>query len=82
MDASHVLDYAYVWYRGAAEKALLLFGRRRTGAGVQLCADACKLAPKLVNKLTLQTTLIPLEAAFVEEDTDFDAPSLTLASHS
>ena len=28
-DASHVLDYTDVWDKGAAEKALLLFGRRR-----------------------------------------------------
>ena len=32
-DASHVLGRVQAWDTGAAEKALLLFGRRRTGAG-------------------------------------------------
>ena len=58
--------YFDVWDKGAAEKALLLFGRRRTGAGVQLGADACDLAQKVVDQLTLQTTLVLLEIAFVE----------------
>ena len=80
-DASHVLDYMDVWDKGAAEKALLLFGRRRTVAAVQLSIDACELAQKLVDQLTLQTIFVLLEAAFVEEKTDFGAPSPKLASY-
>ena len=57
-DASHVLDYMDVWDKGAAEKALLLFGRRRTVAAVQLSMDACELAQKLVDQLTLQTIFV------------------------
>ena len=80
-DASHVLDYTDVWDKEAAEKALLLFGRRRTAAGVQLGVHACDLAQKVVDQLTLQTTLVLLESAFAEEETDFGAPAPTLASH-
>ena len=70
-----------IWNKEAAQKAMLLFGRRRKGAGVELGADACELAQEVVDQLILQTTLVLLEAAFVEEETDFGAPSLTLASH-
>ena len=80
-DASHVLDYTDVWDKGVAEKALLLFGRRRTVSAVQLSTDACELAQKVVDQLTLQTTFVLLKAAFAEEETDFGAPAPTLASH-
>ena len=80
-DASHVLGNTDVWDKGMAEKALLLFGRRRTGLGVQLGTDVHELAQKVVDQLTHQTTLALLEAAFEEEETDFGTPSLALASH-
>ena len=80
-DASHILGYTDVWDKGAAEKALLLFGRRRTGAGVQLGTDVRDLAQKIIDQLTYQTTIALLEVAFEEEKTDFGASSLTLSSH-
>ena len=67
-DASNVLDYTDVWDKG-------------TGAGVELGAVACYLAQKVVDQLTFQTTLVLLESAFAEEETDFGAPAPTLASH-
>lgn len=70
-----------VWDKGVAKNALLLLGRRLTEAGLQLGSDACKLAQKVVDQLTLQITLVRLEAAFVEEQTDFGAPSPRLASY-
>lgn len=80
-DASHVLGRLSVWDRVAAEKALLLFGRRRTGAGEVLARDALTLAQMIVNQLTEQTVLALLETAFAEEDQVFDATPADLARH-
>ncbi len=71
-DASHVLGTTNVWDRAAAEKALLLFGRRRIGAGTRLSTDPIHMANLIVKQLTQQTSLALLEAAFAEEDDDFD----------
>ncbi|TCL01607.1 N-methylhydantoinase A/oxoprolinase/acetone carboxylase beta subunit [Shimia isoporae] len=80
-DASHVLDRVSVWDRGAAEKALRLFGRRRTGAGVMLATEAAGLAQMIIDQLTHQTGLALLETAFAEEDMGFDLPPDQLARH-
>ena len=54
-DASHVLDYTDVWDKGA-EKLLC----SDVGVGqAQLGVHACDLAQKVVDQLTLQTTLVP-----------------------
>lgn len=80
-DASHVLGGLTDWDRAAAEKALLLFGRRRTGAGEVLARDAVALAQMIVDQLTHQTVLALLETAFAEEEQAFDAPPTELARH-
>jgi N-methylhydantoinase A/oxoprolinase/acetone carboxylase beta subunit len=80
-DASHVLGGLTAWDRSAAEKALLLFGRRRTGAGEVLASDAQTLARMIVARLTEQTVLALLETAFAEEASAFDGPPADLARH-
>lgn len=80
-DASHALGSLGVWDREAAEKALRLFGRSRTGAGEILARDATEMAHMIVNRLTEQTSLALLETAFSEEEHAFDLPPSELASH-
>ncbi len=79
-DASHVLGSVDAWDTEAAEKALLLFGRRRTGAGEVLSRDPVELAKMIKDRLTYQTCLALLETAFAEEGS-FDAPPDQLARH-
>ena len=74
-DASHALGRTDVWDSAAAEKALLLFGRRRTGAGQRLCTDAKEMANIIIDQLTHQTSLALLETAFAEESDDFEGLS-------
>ena len=71
-DASHVMGRTDVWDTAAAEKALLLFGRRRTGAGQRLCTDAMEMATIIIDQLTHQTSLALLETAFAEESDNFE----------
>lgn len=80
-DASHVLGNLAVWDRDAAEKALVLLGRKRTGAGDSLARDPVAMARMIVDQLTEQTTLALLETAFSEEETDFGESSANLARH-
>ncbi|SFL03441.1 hydantoinase/oxoprolinase N-terminal domain-containing protein [Shimia haliotis] len=80
-DASHVLGKVAAWDAEAAEKALRLFGRRRTGAGQTLAAEPDDLAWMIVDQLTHQTGLALLETAFAEEDMGFDLPPDQLARH-
>lgn len=80
-DASHALGRASAWDREAAEKALLLFARRRVGSGNLLAPDAATLAEMIVDQLTEQTTLALLESAFGEDDCDFGLPPSELARH-
>ena len=80
-DASHVLGSLTAWDREAAEKALLLFGRRRTGAGEVLASDAGTLARMIVAQLTEQTVLALLETAFAEEAAAFEGRPADLARH-
>lgn len=80
-DASHVLGFASSWDGAAAEKAVLLLARKRTGSGATLAKDAQLMAQKIVAQLTHQTQLALLEAAFAEETADFDLPPHELASH-
>ena len=78
-DASHVLDRVDAWDRSAAEKALTVFGRMRTGAGEKLSDDPHKLALQIVDQLTEQTAEVLLETAFAEEG--FDGHARDLARH-
>ena len=65
----------------AAEKALRLMGRRRTGAGSMLSPDPLDMARRIVDQLTHQTGLALLETAFAEDGRDFGLPPDQLARH-
>ncbi|MFN4129350.1 MAG: hydantoinase/oxoprolinase N-terminal domain-containing protein, partial [Paracoccaceae bacterium] len=80
-DASHALGRLTVWDGLAAEKALRLLGRRRTGAGERFATDARTLAQAIVDQLTQQTADCLLEAAFAEDSAFAEDPPETLARH-
>lgn len=80
-DASHVLGKVEAWDADSAEKALELFGRRRTGSGNVLARDPKVLAQMIVDQLTHQTGLALLECAFAEEESGFELPAEELARH-
>lgn len=80
-DASHVLGLADAWDVEAARKALVLFGRRRTGAGDRLAPEATEMAQMIVNQLHQQTSLALLETAFAEEERSFGEDPSVLARH-
>ena len=80
-DASHVLGLQSGWDSGAAQKALELMARKRTGAGTSLAEDAEGLARIIIDRLTYQTGLALLETAFAEDAHDFGAPVVELARH-
>ncbi len=75
-DASHVLGRVNVWDARAAEKALQVFGRLRTGTGEILSSDPMVLAQKIIDQLTEQTSEVLLETAFGEDDIDGRARDL------
>ncbi|MGJ8622957.1 MAG: hydantoinase/oxoprolinase N-terminal domain-containing protein [Yoonia sp.] len=79
-DASHVLGLVDAWDGQAAEKALTLFARRRTGAGTRLAETAQDLARQIIDQLTAQTVACLLQAGFAEDDLDWADPA-ALASH-
>jgi N-methylhydantoinase A/oxoprolinase/acetone carboxylase beta subunit len=56
-DASHVLGGLAAWDGAAAQKALELLARRRTGSGNILAAGAKQMARLIVDQLTEQTVL-------------------------
>ncbi len=80
-DASHLLGRANHWDRGAAEKALELLARKRTGSGERLAQGPGVMAQMITDQLTHQTSLALLEAGFAEENPDFVAPPDQLARH-
>jgi N-methylhydantoinase A/oxoprolinase/acetone carboxylase beta subunit len=80
-DAAHVLGFLDDWDAAAAEKALVLLGRKRTGSGEVLARAAEELAGMIVDQLTRQTGLALLEAAFAEEEPAFGLPPEVLARH-
>lgn len=69
-DAAHVLGRLATWDREAAEKALRLIAKRRTGAGERFATGPEVFAQGVVDQLTQQTVDCLLEAAF-GEDADF-----------
>lgn len=79
-DAAHALGLADAWDREAAEKALTLFARRRTGGGVRVALDGPTLARQIIDQLTVQTVDCLLQAAFAEDDLDWADPA-ALAKH-
>jgi N-methylhydantoinase A/oxoprolinase/acetone carboxylase beta subunit len=80
-DASHVLGSVAVWDTAAAEKALVLFARRRSGRGDRIAPDAATMARAVVARLTAQTVDCLLEAAFAEDTRDWGLPPAQLARH-
>ncbi|KIN74334.1 hydantoinase/oxoprolinase N-terminal domain-containing protein [Sulfitobacter guttiformis] len=80
-DASHVTGSADAWDALAAEKALALFGRRRTGAGDRLAPEPEVMARMIVEQLEYQTALALLETAFAEEENGFGVEPAVLARH-
>ncbi|NHB78110.1 hydantoinase/oxoprolinase family protein [Rhodobacter calidifons] len=80
-DASHVLGRLKAWDAAAAEKALRLMARRRTGAGERFAAGPELLAQAVVDQLTQQTVDCLLEAAFGEDAAFADEDPQSLARH-
>ncbi len=80
-DASHVLGRLRAWDGDAAQKALALLARKRTGSGNTLARTPEDMAQMIVDQLTKQTSLALLETAFAEEDVDFGLPPGQLAAH-
>ncbi len=66
-DAAHVLGRLEAWDGRAAEKALRLIAKRRTGAGERFATGPETLAQAVVDQLTRQTVDCLLEAAFGED---------------
>jgi len=80
-DASHVLGRLDAWDGQAAEKALRLMARRRTGAGDRFATSPEDLAQAVVDQLTGQTVDCLLEAAFGEDPAFAGQPPEALAQH-
>ncbi|MEZ5714529.1 MAG: hydantoinase/oxoprolinase family protein [Paracoccaceae bacterium] len=80
-DAAHVLGVLDAWDRTAAEMALNLMTKRRTGAGQRVAADAATLAQMIVAQLREQTCSALLETAFAEESAFFQGAPEQLARH-
>ena len=80
-DASHALGRVDAWDADAAEKALLLFMRRRTGSGELLSDDPKTMAQIVIDQLTHQTALAILETAFAEDAYNFGLSPQELANH-
>ena len=80
-DASHVLGRLDAWSAEAAEKALTLMARKRTGLGNRLADGPHEMAQMIVDQMTYQTTLALLETAFTEEEHPFGLPASELARH-
>ncbi len=81
-DASHVLGVQDGWDAMAADKALRLFSRQRTGAGDRLAAGAEPLARMILDQLTRQTAEALLTVAFDEDGNDWEGSDpAALARH-
>jgi N-methylhydantoinase A/oxoprolinase/acetone carboxylase beta subunit len=80
-DASHVLGRLADWDGAAAEKALRLMARRRTGAGERFAEGPEALAQRIVDQLVAQTVDCLLEAAFAEDPAFAGEDAAALAAH-
>ena len=80
-DAAHVLGRLDSWDCAAAEKALRLIAKRRTGAGERFATGPELFAQAIVDQLTQQTVDCLLEAAFGEDAGFPGAESQSLARH-
>ncbi len=66
-DAAHVLGLQATFDEAAAEKALALMARRRTGGGERAAASAPALARLILDRLAALSAEAVLEAAFAED---------------
>ncbi|MFN6057802.1 MAG: hydantoinase/oxoprolinase N-terminal domain-containing protein [Paracoccaceae bacterium] len=80
-DASHVLGRLDAWDGAAAEKALRLIAKRRTGAGERFATGPQIFAQAVVDQLTQQTVDCLLEAAFGEDNAFAGETPEVLARH-
>ncbi len=81
-DAAHVLGRLSSWDREAAEKALEILSRRRSGSGERIGRDGRHLAQRIIDQLTDQTVECLLTAAFAEDDADWaEVGPTALATH-
>jgi len=80
-DAAHVLGRLDSWDGAAAEKALRLIAKRRTGAGERFATGPEVFAQGVVDQLTQQTVDCLLEAAFGEDEGFAGETPETLARH-
>jgi N-methylhydantoinase A/oxoprolinase/acetone carboxylase beta subunit len=80
-DAAHVLGRLEAWDGVAAEKALRLIAKRRTGAGERFATGPEVFAQAVVDQLTQQTVDCLLEAAFGEDAGFAGEVPETLARH-
>jgi N-methylhydantoinase A/oxoprolinase/acetone carboxylase beta subunit len=80
-DAAHTLGLLAAWDSAAAEKALTLFARRRSGRGERIAPDAAAMARALGAQLTAQTVDCLLEAAFAGDGRDWGTAPADLARH-
>ncbi len=80
-DAAHVSGRLDAWDALAADKALQLFARQRTGSGNRLATGAEPLAQMIIDRLTEQSAEALLETAFSEDGFDFGQPATELARH-
>ncbi len=81
-DACHVLGLLGDWDREAAEKALTLYARKRTGNGNRIAQSALSLSEIIFEQLVSQTSLALLETVFAEENVEFGQAPDILARHS
>lgn len=80
-DAAHLLGMGDRWDREAAEKSLDLLARRRTGSGDRIAPDGRTLAEMIVAQIRKQTADCLLEAAFADDNRDWQAEPEALAAH-
>lgn len=80
-DASHALGHVDIWDAEASTKALTLFARRRSGGGERLSTGPEAMAQNIIAQLTRQTVDCLLQAAFSEDERDWDQAAETLARH-
>ena len=71
-DAAHALGLSKSWDNEAAVKALGLFALQRNGSGDRLANGPDPMALAIISQLQKQTTDCLLDAAFAEDDSDWD----------
>jgi len=76
-DASHVIDLQSGFDKGAAEKALTLFARQKTGSGEPVADTPQELATDIIARLHHQTAETMLESGFAEDE--LEAPEQLVA---